>query len=92
MKHYKPKTVPEHVTKVLEYETCDSCGERLPGDTLTYSNREEDEITIERTKGEYWPDGANAYKWDFACCAACWESKVLPIFALKGSEPEDISW
>jgi hypothetical protein len=94
MRHFRTETVPEHTKQVETHRTCDSCGQVIPepdGPGNRYGH-DEIRIKISRTLGETYPDGANLDNWDFDCCPDCWESKVLPIFALKGDKPTDVGW
>lgn len=92
MKHYREKLIPEKTVMEETHRTCDSCGAAIPGEVWDGVYRKHDETKIERKEGDYWPDGANVLMWEFDCCRACWESKVMPVFALKGSEPEEVGW
>lgn len=83
MQHFRTETVPEHTRQVESHQTCDSCGAVIEDP----NGNSVDEITIKRVVGMRWQGDANLDEWDFDCCQACWESKVLPIFALKGDKP-----
>lgn len=91
MKHEKEIIVPSSRKTVVDYYTCDCCGNRID---KSPSNYETDEVTIERTEGWSYPDTGEMTTTKVDLCSTCFSTHLLPLLEGIGVVPrvEESSW
>jgi hypothetical protein len=87
MKHTKEVVVPEIVTQVTEYVTCDICSEKIVA-----AMYHPDDVRISRHNGESYPEGGWGTDVEFDICGKCFESRLVPWLAEQGASPREEEW
>lgn len=82
MRHMKIMNRPAISEEVVDFKTCDLCGEKIMEGTF-----EINEVEIVRRVGCRYPEGGSATKTEFDVCGDCFEKKVVPWLISQGGEP-----
>lgn len=88
MRHMKEMHVPAETKVVLDYVSCDLCGERIkePG------SYEVDEVNTSHRVGTSYPEGGSGATTTFDLCARCFTEKLVPWAAELGAYPRVTDW
>jgi hypothetical protein len=83
------KTIPIPATQkvILDYLTCDLCGEKI-----VHSSDNMDECTVKRTEGYKYSDCGGGTDTVFDICGECFESKLIPWMAEQKASPRVEDW
>jgi hypothetical protein len=87
MKHKKTIIIPVHAQTIIEFETCDLCGERKIDDCY-----EINEIEIRHKQGENYPECGSGTETTFDVCGNCFDQKLVPWLISQGAKPQIEKW
>lgn len=87
MQHKKTINVPAKKLEMVEFTTCDICGERI--NKVAY---EISEIEVRHKTGTSYPEGGNGEEVEFDICGKCFDEKLVPWLKTQGAEPRKTDW
>ncbi len=87
MKHLKTLQIPATTKDVVEFITCDLCGEKIA--THIY---EVDEVIVNHRYGESYPEAGFGKETNVDLCGQCFEEKLIPWLRSQGVKPNEEYW
>lgn len=88
MKHMKTITVPAHSKEVIDYVTCDLCGEKI----INRSDYSLDEVEVRHKSGVAYPDGGHGDEVEVDVCGKCFDTKLVPWLISQGAKIQSREW
>ena len=87
MKHMKTVLVPEQRNQVVDFVTCDLCGEK-PG-AFGYDINE---VEVRHKTGILFPEGGSGTETRVDMCGKCFARKLVPWLISQGCSPSTEDW
>ena len=87
MRHMKTVREPAKTREVVDYETCDICGDRILENMY-----EVNEVEVRHKTGSSFPEGGSGDEVEFDLCGKCFTEKLIPWLSTQGAEPRRTEW
>ena len=87
MKHTKVIEIPATTQEVVDFVTCDLCGQ-----VIEEKLYEVDEVTIKHTEGWSYPDGGYGTTYTLDMCGFCFRENLVPYLKDQGAVLIESDW
>jgi len=87
MQHKKTVEAPATTREVVDFTTCDICGDRIREGTYEVS-----EIEVRHKTGTNYPEGGSGEETEFDICGKCFDEKLVPWLSSQNAEPRKTEW
>lgn len=87
MQYNKVVEIPARKETVVDFITCDLCGEKIEEERHMI-----DEVEVRHHSGENWPEGGSGTDTSFDICSDCFNNQLVPWLKSKGCSPQVKEW
>lgn len=88
MRHMKTIEVPATTREIVDFVTCDICGEKINRS----DGYEVNEIEVRHKTGTSYPECGSGEETSVDMCGKCFDEKLVPWLRSQGAEPRTEEW
>jgi len=88
MKHLRTVEVPSTQKQIVDFVSCDLCGEKIEHE----GHYETNEIEVRHKVGSSYPEGGSGTETKVDLCDACFDGRLIPWIVSQGGKPQTNEW